>query len=204
MRHIARPRRPAWASVAFAGVVSAVVSASLVAWRFPPAEIAAAVAAAGPYATLAILAFVGGVSVLVPFPYYLFTIAFGAAGYHPALLGLAAGLGTFFGDITSYFVGKAAGEAGSGIQRFARLRKALERLFARHQGWVPMVAFGWAAVVPLPDDILTIPAGIVRYSLPRLLAALLPGKILFNILLALAGALGWEWILSLFLRQTGD
>ncbi|GIW68334.1 MAG: hypothetical protein KatS3mg099_282 [Candidatus Parcubacteria bacterium] len=201
MRHITRFRHFGVKPAAFAGLLSVVVGASVVAWRVPPADIATAVAAAGPYATLALLAFVGGVSVLVPFPYYLFTIAFGAAGYQPLLLGLAAGFGTFLGDITSYFVGKAAGEAGSKIQQFARLRKALERLFARHQRWVPVVAFGWAAVVPLPDDILTIPAGIARYPLPRLLAALLPGKILFNTFLALAGALGWEWVLSLFFQQ---
>jgi membrane protein DedA with SNARE-associated domain len=50
------------------------------------------------------------------------------------------------------------------------------------------------AATPLPDDILYIPLGLMRYELPKFFTFCLLGKIVLTYPIALAGRLGIRWV----------
>jgi membrane protein DedA with SNARE-associated domain len=77
---------------------------SLILFYFKPEGIVNKIGVKNSYLILGLMALLGGTSIFLPFPYYLFTISFGAAGLNPFLLGLSAGIGTLIGDSTSYYI----------------------------------------------------------------------------------------------------
>lgn len=144
---------------------------------------------------LFVSAFIGGTSILIPFPHYLFTISFGAAGINPLLLGLSAASGTILGDSISYLMGKL----GSKIfikekKREKFFTKILSYLNNKHPVVLPVALFVYASIAPLPDDLIMIPAGIINYPYRKLVIPIFLGKIIFNTVLALGGYYGWNLI----------
>lgn len=145
------------------------------------------------YLILALVAFLGGTSILIPFPYYILTISFGAAGLNPILLGIFAGVGLLIGDSTTYFIAYKTREVAP--KKFSKTFKNLfERLARRHPSLLMAVAFLYAAIIPLPDDIVMISAGLAEYSFWRIVLAMGFGKIIFNTILAFSGLYGWGLI----------
>jgi membrane protein YqaA with SNARE-associated domain len=143
------------------------------------------------YIVLGVAALLGGTSILFPFPYYLFTISFGAAGLNPLLLGLAAGIGTLLGDATTYYIAHHGKHLIS--KKYTKhLRRALVWSMDQHPSLFPFIAFIYSAITPLPDDVLMIPAGLTGYPFKKLALGVFPGKIVFNTILALTGVYGLE------------
>lgn len=143
------------------------------------------------YFTLGLMALLGGSSILFPFPYYLFTISFGAAGLNPFLLGIAAGAGTLLGDATTYYIA-SKGRHLLPEKINLKLQKILVWLMGRHPATFPIIAFLYSSIAPLPDDVLMVPAGIAHYPFSRLALGVGPGKVLFNTILAFSGLYGWS------------
>lgn len=166
------------------------ISWSLVLFYYSPTTIAEWLGLENAYLLLFALALFGGTSILFPFPYYLFTISFGAAGMNPLFLGVAAGLGTLSGDATSYYLAyrgrRLASQAWT--ERFERVR---DWAVAKHPALLPILSFFYA-ISPFPDDLLMVPAGLTKYPFLRLACGVGPGKILFNTILALSGYYGWQ------------
>ncbi len=160
-----------------------------------PAEIVNLIGIRNSYLILGIFAFLGGTSILLPFPYYLFTISFGAAGLNPFILGIAAGLGTLAGDTTSYYLAYHGREhAPKKFSKFAE--KISKNLIKKRPNLVPLFAYLYASIAPLPDDLLMIPAGLMRYPFFRLAIGAGLGKITFNTMLAFSGFYGWSLFFS--------
>lgn len=163
---------------------------SVVIFYYSPTGIVDKLGIENSYLLLALLAMLGGSSIFLPFPYYLFTITFGAAGLNPVLLGLAAGLGTLIGDTTSYL----AGYYGHRIvpkQATHYFVKVHDWAMHRNPAVLPLLAFIYS-ISPFPDDVIMIPAGLTRYPFWRLALGVGPGKVVFNVILALAGLYGWN------------
>lgn len=137
------------------------------------------------YIGMFVLAFLGGTTTLVPIPYFIVVIALAGIGFNPYLLGLSAGLGATAGDTVSYFVGYHGQTFFStGAQKkFNRIHRVLTRWPAL----TPVFLFLFGAVVPLPDDLVILPLGLVRHRYVSTVVPVGLGKIVMNTNLALGG-----------------
>ncbi len=105
----------------------------------------------------------GNTTVLIVFPYAL--IVFEIAKIYPNWIALAlvSGAGAAVGEITSYLVGrlisktKRVSESDLG-EKFHRMRKRFEK----KPGSVPFTVFLFA-LTPLPDDMILVPMGMMKY-----------------------------------------
>ncbi len=176
--------------VGIVAVVGLFIAWSVVLYFNSPESIATWIGVENSYVLLLFLALLGGTSILFPFPYYLFTLSFGAAGLNPFFLGLSAGVGTLVGDSTSYYLGYRGSDIAPprALMHFKKVHDWAEK---RHPALLPFLAFIYA-ISPFPDDLLMVPAGLVKYPLWRLIIGVGPGKIIFNTLVALSGYYGWQ------------
>ncbi len=134
------------------------------------------------YLGIFLISLLGATSVIVPIPstVVIFILA-GNTAFDPLWIAVAAGTGAAIGELSGYLIGlggrKVIGE------KYKKKMDILMRLFKR---FGPVVIFVFA-LTPLPDDLLFIPLGVMRYSV---LAAFLPallGKFLSNLIVAYAG-----------------
>ncbi len=138
------------------------------------------------YPSAFLLGLVGSASVVIPVPTTVALLGMAISRFfHPALLGLAFGLGAAIGQLTSYVVGYASrGVVG---EKHKRRLNALLKIFNRYG----MVVVFFFALTPLPDSLLFIPMGLVHYSLWKVFLAGLAGKISMSLIITHVGvALG--------------
>lgn len=183
--------------VLFVGMLVVVGTFSFVAWRVSPEEIIAWMGEENAYIALFFMALLGGTSIFIPFPYYLFTISFGALGLSPFVLGFVSALGTATGDATTYyFARKSRVVVSSRMEKF--FSQTLEMCTKKHPRLVPLFTFFYASFFPFSDDLIMVPAGLMKYPFKRLIVSLFLGKLVFNTLLAFAGLYGWAVITDFF------
>jgi membrane protein YqaA with SNARE-associated domain len=127
---------------------------------------------------------VGNATVLIIFPYTAIIFVLAAFGLNPILLGVVTGLGSMVGELVSYIV------ARTGSNVFAKKRpasyEAVRSIVERRPRLIPTLLFIFA-VLPLPDDLLLIPLGIVRYSIWRIVGPMLLGKTLAALVITYTG-----------------
>ena len=133
----------------------------------------------------------GNFTILFPVPYTLTIYAFGAT-LNPLLLGLVCGLGATIGEFSAYILGLGGRKLlGEGYQRrLESARKLVERYGA--------FAIFLFAYLPLPDDLILIPLGMLRYDLRKALMAAFLGKTAMGITIAYAGRFSYVFIRDLF------
>ncbi len=129
-------------------------------------------AVGNPYVGVFLISLVGNLAVFFPIPYLLvvFTIAIELASINIFLLTFFGALGATIGKFVSYGIG-FGGRLTLGEKykrRFDALRKAL--------GGSPFVVVLAFAATPLPDDLIFIPLGMIRYSPLKTFIACLLGK----------------------------
>ncbi len=143
-----------------------------------------------------IISIFGNFTILFPVPYTLTIYAFGAT-LNPPLLGLVCGLGATIGEFSAYILGLGGRKLlGEGYQR--RLESA-RRLVERYG----MLAIFIFAYLPLPDDLILIPLGMLRYDLKKALLAAFLGKTAMGITIAYAGRFSYVFIRDLFGGEGG-
>jgi len=131
-------------------------------------------------------------TIIFPLPFSI--IIFGAGSVlNPLLVGLSAGLGAAIGEFTGY----ALGFGGRKVieKKYKKDIEKTEKLFQKYGGFLVIVLF---AATPLPDDIVGLLGGTLKYPLKKFFIAALIGKIILNLALAYAGSLGIKWVLSVF------
>jgi len=133
----------------------------------------------------------GASTVVVPVPYTLIIYALGSV-LDPILLALSAGLGSALGEFGGYVLGYFGRRVIDEKRR--RRVTAMLRLFNRYG---PIVIFIFA-LTPLPDDLLFIPLGIMRFSPVRAFVPSLIGKILMCLILAYAGKTSFKLVLAAY------
>jgi membrane protein DedA with SNARE-associated domain len=140
------------------------------------------------YFGIFLISLLGAMSVFVPIPYtvVIFTLgglrdSFGNFVFEPLLIAAAAGVGAAIGEFSGYLIGfggrKVIGE------KYKRKMDILMKLFKR---FGPIVIFVFA-LTPLPDDLLFIPLGVMRYSMLATFIPALLGKFISNLIVAYAG-----------------
>jgi len=143
------------------------------------------------YVGIFAMSFIGASSIIFPIPYTIVIFVI-ASKYDPVLLALAGGAGAALGEFTGYLLGFYGRKILSEERR--RKMESLVKLFGRYG---PLAIFIFA-LTPLPDDLLFIPLGILRYKFVKALVPALLGKILMIYILAYFGRIGANVILIIF------
>ena len=139
-----------------------------------------------------LISLIGTMAVIIPVPYTLVILFLGMEGWDPVLLTIAGGTGSAIGE----FVGYLLGYYGRRIVSQERQRKMdyLLKLFGK---WSPVVIFIFA-LTPLPDDLLFIPLGFLRYSPIKAFIPALSGKLLMCYILASSGKVYGDILTAFF------
>jgi len=145
------------------------------------------------YFGVAVASFVGALSIVFPIPYTVLIFLLGASGrWNPILLAVAGGVGSALGEGFGYVLGYFGRVAVS-----PERRRKIDYVLKVLNRYGPIVVFIFA-LTPLPDDLLFIPLGIMRYKFTRLFIPCFLGKFLMCYLLASFGRAGASFILNLF------
>lgn len=143
------------------------------------------------YLGVFIISFIGSVSVIFPVPYTLAIFVLGSV-LDPFFVAVSGGLGAALGEFSGYTLGYY----GRKIVNKERRRKMdfMAKLFGRY-GSITIFLF---ALTPLPDDLLFIPLGIMRYPFLKAFVPALLGKMVMTFILAYSGQQSIELIKSIF------
>ncbi len=136
-------------------------------------------------------ALVGNLTIIIIFPYTIVTFFLATTGgLDPFLLGLLTGVGAFLGEMSGYVIGRW------GSKKFQQAKPeeydALERIVNYRPVFVQWLLFVFS-LLPLPDDVLFIPLGMLRYSLWKLTWPSLLGKIGAGLIIAYSGSFAVRW-----------
>jgi len=145
------------------------------------------------YFGIFLISFLGATSVFIPIPSSVVIFTLGATQtFDPLWIAVAAGTGAAIGEFSGYLIG-FGGRRVIG-EKFKKKMDFLTKMFKK---FGPIVIFVFA-LTPLPDDLLFIPLGIMRYSLLRAFIPALLGKFVSNLIIAYSGRLALTVIRDLF------
>ena len=135
------------------------------------------------YLGVFLISIISNMVLFFPAPYLAALLIISATtNLSPALLALASGLGSGLGKLFAYFVGYSS----------RKLLKEKQReglnVLARIVGKGGMIAALIVSATPLPDDIVLVPLGTIKYSLWKFWAATTVGKTLLAIATCYFGA----------------
>jgi len=133
----------------------------------------------------------GNFTVFFPVPFVVTIYAFGAT-LNPLLLGLACGIGSTIGEFSAYLIGRGGRRVID--ERYGK-RLETAKLLVQKYGMTIIFLF---AVLPLPDDLILIPLGMLKYSLKRAMTAMFLGKFIMCTVVAYAGRYSYSIIMDVF------
>jgi len=135
---------------------------------------------------------IGTASIIIPIPYTLLIFWLGVFKLDPILLALAGGTGSAVGEFSGYLLGYYGRKRLSGERQ--RRMNYLVKLLGRY-GPIAIFLF---ALTPLPDDLLFIPLGILRYKFVKAFIPALLGKLLMAFIVSYIGRTGGQLVPFLF------
>ena len=143
------------------------------------------------YLGVFIVSFIGSATIILPAPVFLAIFAAGSV-LNPWLVGIIGGLGAALGELTGYWIGRGGKKV---IEKKHKkwLNKA-RKWFEAHGAFPVLVLF---AATPLPDDVVGILCGVIKYDMKKFFLATLIGKIILTTVLAWGGFYGINWVLNL-------
>lgn len=144
------------------------------------------------YLGVFLISLIGTMSIIIPIPYTLVILGLGVAGWDPLMLAVAGGLGSAAGEAAGYLLGYY----GRRIISKERQRK-MDYLLKILGKYTPAALFIFA-LTPLPDDLLFIPLGILRYNFLKAFIPSFLGKLLMCYILAAFGNVYWNTLSFLF------
>lgn len=144
-----------------------------------------------------VFALAANATILINVPYSSVAVLLAGLGLNPFSIALVAGVGAMAGELTGYFIGFGGGKL------FARGKEtkfiALRDVLLRRKRLTPLLIFTFAAL-PIPDDILLIPLGVIHYPFLKMILPMTLGKIIQNLYFALIG----RYSLGLVSQQIGE
>jgi membrane protein YqaA with SNARE-associated domain len=132
------------------------------------------------YFGIFLISFIGALSIIFPIPYTVIIFTLGGI-FEPLWIAVAAGIGSAVGEFSGYLLGFGGRRIIS--EKYKKKMEFLMKIFDR---FGPIVIF-FFALTPLPDDLLFIPLGVIRYSLIRAFIPALIGKVCMNFIVAYSG-----------------
>lgn len=143
------------------------------------------------YFGIFLISLIGALSIFFPIPYTVIIFTLGGT-FEPLWIAVAAGIGSAVGELSGYLLGFGGRRVIS--EKYKKKMEFLMKLFDRF-GSIVIFLF---ALTPLPDDLLFIPLGVIRYSLVRALVPALIGKICMNFIVAYSGRFSVQIIRDIF------
>lgn len=129
---------------------------------------------------------IGNLTIVVILPTTVVPFLVAASGVDPFLVALASGIGAEIGELSGYVIGRWGSKY---LQRKEPKAYELVRGIVEHRPRaVPLLLYTFSAL-PLPDDILFIPLGLIRYRFWKLFWPSVLGKITAGIFIGWGGAL---------------
>jgi membrane protein YqaA with SNARE-associated domain len=150
------------------------------------------------YVGVFLISVLGAISIVVPIPYTYLILILAVEGWDPLLLTLAGGLGSAVGEFSGYLLGYY-GRSRISEERQTKMNFML-KVFNRYGSFAVFLF----ALTPLPDDLLFIPLGILRYSFIKAFVPSLLGKIAMCGILSFGGRLYYDVLSLLFGRGTWE
>jgi membrane protein YqaA with SNARE-associated domain len=143
------------------------------------------------YLGVFIISFIGSVSVIFPIPYTIVIYLLGSF-LDPFFIAITGGLGSALGEFSGYTLGYY----GRNVVSEERRRKMdyMVKVFGKYG---PAAIFLFA-LTPLPDDLLFIPLGVMRYPFWKAFIPALLGKTLMTFIVAYSGQQSIQIIRTLF------
>ncbi len=117
--------------------------------------------------------------------------------FNPFLLALSGGVGSAVGEFVGYLLGYFGRKVINENQQ--KKMNYILKLFTKY-GAITIFLF---ALTPLPDDLLFIPLGIMRYNFVKAFIPCFMGKILMCLILAYGGYMSISIIEALFGGEGG-
>jgi membrane protein YqaA with SNARE-associated domain len=125
--------------------------------------------------------------------------------YIPFLIGFVASLGCLVGEIGGYMIGRS----GTKLMSEEKINSLIpiQKYLINHPKLAPILIF-LAALTPLPDDLIVVPLGIIKYSPKKTFFFCWLGKLGFMLIFAynlinICQLIGGEsWILSILSLYT--
>jgi membrane protein YqaA with SNARE-associated domain len=143
------------------------------------------------YAGAFAISLFGNFTIFFPVPYILTVYAFGAT-LNPVLLGLVCGAGSTVGEFSAYLIGRGGRRVVD--ERYGE-RLETAKILVQRYGMAVIFLF---AILPLPDDLILIPLGMLRYSLKKAMTAMFLGKTIMCTAVAYAGRYSYSFIRDVF------
>jgi len=143
-----------------------------------------------------IISFIGTASLFFPIPYTVVIFYLGLKGWNPALLAAAGAFGSTAGEFTGYLIGYCGRKVISAENK--RRMKFFTEIFKK----CGMIAIFIFALTPLPDDIIFIPLGTLKYPVWETLTSCFAGKFLVCLIFAYFGGI-YGSALEKFFGETG-
>lgn|GEM_PF-5768565 len=135
-----------------------------------------------------LIAMVGNTAVVVQIPYTLplLSAALNDTSFHMMLmLGVFSGLGAGTGKLLTYsFIDQILARNSNNRLTKNKWFNAMHAKISAHPRWVPIYILVFLSL-PLPDESVVIPLGMIRYGLHRIWHWLITGKVIHNIGLAI-------------------
>ncbi|MBI2232366.1 MAG: VTT domain-containing protein [Candidatus Aenigmarchaeota archaeon] len=145
---------------------------------------------------------IGSASIIFPVPSFALVIAAGSQ-FDPFWVGIISGAGAAIGELTGYGLGYGIYHLRNKFKKSTKKqkeelkgwKKTFKNWFDNHMGFALIMIF---AFTPLPDDVIGIFCGAVKYDIKKFFIAVLIGKIMLGLVLAYGGLLGFELFERLF------
>lgn len=145
------------------------------------------------YLGIFLISLFGAMSIFVPIPYpVVIFILGGLPSFDPLWIAVAAGIGSAIGEFSGYLLGVGGRKVIS--DRYKKKMDFITKLFKKY-GSIAIFIF---ALTPLPDDLLFIPLGVMRYSLLRAFIPAVLGKFFSNLIIAYSGRLSLDIVKNIF------
>jgi membrane protein YqaA with SNARE-associated domain len=146
------------------------------------------------YLGVFLISIIGAMSIIIPIPYTFVILTLGMKGVmDPLLLTVAGGLGSAIGEFSGYLLGYY----GRAVISEKRRRKIDYIVRVLEDRYGPVVIFLFA-LTPLPDDLLFIPLGVLRYKFVKAFIPCFFGKLLMCSILAYGGQLYYDVLSAIF------
>lgn len=123
-----------------------------------------------------VIAFIGGLNLAVPIPAASFSPVFAAAGFSLATIVASLVVGTMIADLVGFQIGRWGKR--STAAHFPKLHDSLVDLKRKHHHLILPGIFVFAAFMPVPNEIILIPLGLMGYHYWSLAIPLALGTVL--------------------------
>ena len=137
----------------------------------------------GVYLGIFLISIFGNFTIIFPVPYLIAVMT--VILLLPVnfwIVGIAAGLGASIGELTAWIIGRGVRKLAMDKNIFTKNIKLLEKLVHKGYAFILIIIF---AATPLPDDVLLILLGTIKYPLLLALLATFIGKLIMTFALGL-------------------